>query len=184
MSKPSQAKIFKDVDSLLIEITKDGNLNRHFILTSGGYAPIHRYHVYYLQEASKINLEQDPLHIAIVNGDGWLFRKKGFIPVSEDDRAGVVASISGVDYVLIWDDGSPTVCGAIELIKPNIFAKGGDRSDPTKIPEYESCQKVNCEVIFGVGGDFKGQSSTDILENIKKYLEEQFEEDELVEFKL
>ncbi len=161
------ALIFKQIDDLLFELQKNGHLQRNITLTSGGYAPIHQFHCRYLQEAARIDLEA--IHIAIVNGDSWLQRKKGFIPINEDDRAGIVASISGVDYVLIWDDGTPTVCGAIEKIKPQIFAKGGDRSDIENIPEYFICQKIFCRVETGVGGDFKGQSSSVIIDNIRKH---------------
>ena len=73
-----------------------------------------------------------------------------------------VGQENGVDYVVDWDDGSQFVSGAIELLKPNIFAKGGDRAEPKDIPEWDICQQANCQVVFGVGGG-KIRSSSELV---------------------
>ena len=44
-----------------------------------------------------------------------------------------------------------------------IFANGGDRSDTSKILEYETAKKYNIELKFGVGGNHKESSSSDLL---------------------
>jgi mannose-6-phosphate isomerase-like protein (cupin superfamily) len=45
------------------------------------------------------------------------------------------------------------VAETIEMIKPHIFAKGGDRNQGN-IPEKEmdACRKVKCKIVCGVGG--------------------------------
>lgn len=161
---PFRAKVFHGVNEFLFHLMEQKEVQRQIILTSGGYGIIHQGHIECIQESAKINPEA--LMVVIVNGDGWLFRKKGFIVMTEQERAEMVACISGVDYVIIWDDGTPTVSGAIAQIKPAYFTKGGDRNAPQNIPEYSICQKVGCQVLFGVGGD-KIQSSSNIIEKIK-----------------
>lgn len=167
---PHRAKVFGSVDDFLIELKATGQINRKIILTSGGYGIIHQGHLECLQDSAKLDLEA--LLVVVVNGDDWLRRKKGFIVMSEAERAEMVACVSGVDYVIIWDDGSPTVCGAIEKIKPTYFTKGGDRDTPTNIPEYSVCQKVGCQVVFGVGGG-KIQSSSNIIAKVEEHFLEQ-----------
>lgn len=78
------------------------------------------------------------------------------------ERMEIIAGLRGATYVTGWDDGSQTVIGAIEKLRPIIFTKGGDRNRIEVIPEYEICQQTNCTVIFGVGGD-KIQSSSNLL---------------------
>ena len=69
-----------------------------------------------------------------------------------------------VDDVVGWDDGSQTVTGAIEKIKPDYFTKGGDRNNAENVPEFDMCKKIGCEVVFNVGGA-KIQSSSDLIAN-------------------
>ena len=79
-----------------------------------------------------------------------------------DERMEIIAALCGVDYVVGWDDGSQTVTGAIELIRPDIFTKGGDRDSSKNVPEFDMCEKIGCKVVFGVGGG-KIQSSSDLI---------------------
>ena len=68
------------------------------------------------------------------------------------ERMQIVDALKGVDYVVGWDDGSQTVCGALEQIRPRYFMKGGDRSDASAVPEVEICDKIGCQIIYGVVG--------------------------------
>ena len=83
------------------------------------------------------------------------------------ERMEIVAGLKGVDYVVGWDDGSQTVTGALELIKPNIFCKGGDRSEIHAVPEFDLCNQISCKVMLGIGGKNKIQSSTELINGIK-----------------
>ncbi len=133
------------------------------VATSGGFDPLHIGHVRCIQAAS--DLKEDGVLVVIVNDDGFLMRKKGFAFMPFEERAEIIAALAGVDYVVGWDDGSQFVSGALEILRPDIFAKGGDRSDPDKVPEFAVCQKINCEIRFGVGGREKVQSSSDLTRN-------------------
>ena len=47
------------------------------------------------------------------------------------------------------------------MIRPNIFAKGGD-STGENVPEIDVCRKLDIELVLGVGGG-KIQSSSWLL---------------------
>ena len=51
-----------------------------------------------------------------------------------------------------------------------IFANGGDRSDTSKILEYDTAQKFNIELKFGIGGNHKESSSSDLLGRWEEYI--------------
>lgn len=133
------------------------------VTTSGGFDPLHVGHLRCIQETVKIAREKGGISVIIVNGDGFLTRKKGRPFMDHDERMEIVKGVEGVDYVVGWDDGSQTVTGCIEVLKPAIFTKGGDRSDPSRVPESEVCNKIGCKIIFGVGGTDKSQSSSDLI---------------------
>ena len=75
-------------------------------------------------------------------------------------------SIVDEAYVAIDDDSS--VKKTIESIALKnqqsnlIFANGGDRNQPSDIPEVDTCLEHNIKLIFGVGGSTKRDSSTRI----------------------
>lgn len=134
------------------------------VATSGGFDPLHIGHVRLFKEARKLG---DKL-VVIVNSDEWLIRKKGFVFMPLKQRLEMVMSIKGVDEVMVWDDGTPTVSGALKKLKPNIFAKGGDRVNLDSVPESVICKEIGCKIIFDVGKGGKVESSSWLL---KRFLE-------------
>jgi cytidyltransferase-like protein len=128
------------------------------IMTSGGFDPLHIGHLRCIQESAKLG----GVLIVVVNEDGFLMRKKGYKVMSVEDRMEIIDGLKGVDYVVPYDDGSQFISGAIELIKPDVFAKGGDRAKPEDIPEWDTCQKVGCKVVFDIGGG-KIRSSSELV---------------------
>lgn len=136
------------------------------VATSGGFDPLHVGHVRCIRDSAKLKGKKGLL-IVIVNDDGFLMRKKGFVFMPLAERIELISSLKGVDYVTSWDDGTQFVTGAIEIIRPNIFAKGGDRSMAENVPEYDKCVEVGCTVVFGMGGSDKVQSSSDLIAKMK-----------------
>jgi len=166
MGKSSRAKIFKDIENLISELHPIGSDPRHLTIASGGFDCLHLGHLDYIQDASNLMPELNPLLLVVVNGEDWVKRKKGYEFMPEIERANIVAGISGVDYVLIWDDGTPTVSGVIEKLIPDFFAKGGDRDSEANVPEYALCKSIDCKVIFNVGGS-KIQSSSNLIRKVR-----------------
>ena len=157
-------KVYKSVQKFREYIDKSnawGDLPVY--MTSGGFDPLHVGHLRCILETVEMAEEDGGYVAVIVNGDGFLRRKKGKPFMNEDERAEIIAGIRGVDAAIIWDDESQTVIGAIEALRPNFFTKGGDRAKPEDIPEWEICEEVGCKVVFNVGGG-KVQSSSWLLE--------------------
>ena len=50
-----------------------------------------------------------------------------------------------------------------------IFANGGDRSDSSKILEFETAKQYNIDLKFGIGGSHKESSSSDLLKRWSEY---------------
>ena len=131
------------------------------VATSGGYDPLHPGHVSCLLESAG---HGDTL-VVIVNGDDFLRRKKGKPFMDLKARCQVVSCIRAVDYVIPFEiEDDDTVREALRVIRPHVFAKGGDRTDMSNIPEWNVCAELGIEVISGVGMD-KAWSSSDYLES-------------------
>jgi D-beta-D-heptose 7-phosphate kinase/D-beta-D-heptose 1-phosphate adenosyltransferase len=158
--------IFNDVEKLR-EALDDECPRFPVYVTSGGFDPLHVGHLRCILETTKMADLDGGYVVIIVNGDGFLKRKKGKAFMPENERAEIISGIRGVDDVLIWDDGGQTVTGAIAALRPTYFTKGGDRAAPEDIPEWQICQEVGCKVMFNVGGD-KVQSSSWLIEDAKK----------------
>ena len=117
------------------------------VAISGAFDPIHVGHVRYIREAAKLG---DRL-VVILNGDDFLLRKKGFVFRPFEDRKEILESIKGVDEVIASIDADQTVRKTLKLLKPDIFAKGGD-TRPENIPEANTCRKIGCKLVTNVGG--------------------------------
>jgi D-beta-D-heptose 7-phosphate kinase/D-beta-D-heptose 1-phosphate adenosyltransferase len=136
-------------------------------MTSGGFDPLHVGHVRCILATTDMADEDGGYVVVIVNGDGFLERKKGKPFMRAQERAEIIAGLRGVDAAVIWDDGTQTVVGAIAALRPTYFTKGGDRAEPKDIPEWDICNEVGCKVIFNIGGG-KVQSSSWLIEEAEK----------------
>lgn len=143
--------------------------NERLIVTSGGFDPMHVGHLRCLLKSAELakKIGGKTKLAVIVNSDGFLLRKKGYAFMPEAERLEIIAGVNGVDYVVLWDDGSQTVTEALRVLKPFAFTKGGDRDAATNVPEFDLCESIGTQVIFGVGGG-KIQSSSDLVRAIKK----------------
>lgn len=136
------------------------------VLATGGFDPLHSGHINYLKEAASYG----PLIVGL-NSDEWLRLKKGkeFMPWYE--RHSVISNLSFVYEVISFDDRDPSL-GAynciMDLLNQGyevIFVNGGDRNSKN-IPENKIKHK-NLTFIYGVGGSFKKNSSSWILDKYK-----------------
>ena len=140
------------------------------VLISGGFDPIHSGHIALIQEAGKLGDV-----VVLLNSDNWLQEKKGkeFLPYKE--RVIIMNSIKTVIDVISFDDSDKTCINGIKkaLIKyPNHnikFANGGDRDNSTT-PNQETiyCNQNNIEILWGIGGKHKANSSSWILKRWNK----------------
>jgi glycerol-3-phosphate cytidylyltransferase-like family protein len=106
--------------------------------------------------------------IVIANSDDWLFRKKGFVFMEWERRVEILNAIKGVILVDSVDDSDGTVCEAIRRLKPTYFANGGDRGK-TNTPEQAVCEELGVELLWGVGGDEKLDSSSELAKKVRDF---------------
>ena len=140
------------------------------VLVTGGFDPIHSGHIAYFKSAKKLG---DKLIVGL-NSDQWLVQKKGsaFLPINE--RIEIVSNLSVVDETIEFeDDEYNSASNAITLVTGKypshkiIFANGGDRN-AENIPEMKiHGENPNIHFEFGIGGDFKKNSSRWILKNLQ-----------------
>lgn len=129
------------------------------VCTSGGYDPLHPGHATCILESKQ---HGDTL-VVVVNGDGFLRRKKGKPFMDLETRCMIVACLRNVDYVIPFEiEDDQTVCEALRRIRPHVFTKGGDRLDYTNIPEWQVCQELGIDIVPQVGMP-KYWSSSDYL---------------------
>jgi len=126
------------------------------VVVSGYFNPLHIGHLEMFKKAKAIG---DKL-IVIVNNDKKQMIKRGLIYMTQSDRRKIVESIKWVDEVVVSIDEDRTVCKTLEMIKPDIFANGGDRFK-TNIPEKEVCDRLGIKMVFGLGK--KIRSSSDFI---------------------
>lgn len=139
------------------------------VAVSGGFDPIHIGHIRMFREARELG---DRL-VVIINNDYWLRMKKGFVFMPEKERKEIIEAIRDVDEVMITNhtrnDKDRSVCRALQKLKPDIFANGGDRhpkGDP--VPEVGLCERLGIKMMYNVGTGGKVQSSSWLTNRVKK----------------
>ena len=131
------------------------------VVVSGYFDPIHRGHIEYIKLAKELG---DYL-IVILNNDKQAELKKGKAFMSLEDRKAVLEAIEFVDEVFVSVDEDMSVCKSLGIIKPDIFANGGDRKNE-EVPETKICNQLGIKIIDGIGE--KIQSSSDIIKGFQE----------------
>lgn len=142
--------------------------NKRIVCTSGFFDPIHPGHVSCIVESKKFG---DVL-IVVVDGDQRAITKKGKAFIPEKDRAYIVDHLVGVDYVTIYNHPTENNCiEAIDIIRPDVFTKGGDRVGNTT-PEAKLIESYGGRIEYNVG-DPKIWSSSNYLEDWYQFRKQQ-----------
>lgn len=132
------------------------------VFTNGCFDLLHVGHVRYLQQARDLG---DALVIAL-NSDASVSELKGpNRPInSEEDRAELLRALSCVDRVVVFHE--PRATRVIEIIKPQIYAKGGDYTpESLNAEEKAALSKVGAEIhILPL---VPGKSTTSTLAKLK-----------------
>jgi len=138
------------------------------ILISGGFDPLHSGHIAMIKDAGKLGRV-----VVLLNSDKWLINKKGKFFLPSKERKEIMLSIKNVIEVINFEDNDKTCIEGIKIALnkyPNNkikFANGGDRNDKTT-PETKFCEKNDIETLWGIGGNYKKNSSSWILEKWSK----------------
>jgi D-beta-D-heptose 7-phosphate kinase/D-beta-D-heptose 1-phosphate adenosyltransferase len=133
---------------------------KRIVFTNGCFDLLHAGHVSLLSQAAKLG---DVLVLAI-NSDASVRRLKGLERplVPQADRAAVLAALSFVDAVTIFDEDTPLE--ALQVVRPHVLVKGND---------YQLAQVVGREFIEEIGGSVQlvplmpERSTTALVERIR-----------------
>lgn len=111
-----------DIDNLRQTRNSLRQKKKRVVFTNGCFDILHRGHAEYLTRAKALG----DILIVGVNSDASVRRIKGeHRPiVCEEDRAYLVANLSPVDYVCIFDEDTPQAL--ISLLIPDVLVKGAD----------------------------------------------------------
>lgn len=136
---------------------------RRVVAASGYFNPLHAGHLNYLCGARELG----DLLVVIVNNDDQV-RLKGSRPfMGQWERQKIVKSLRYVDYaVCALDHHDTSVNHSLELLRPDVFANGGDVGSEADCREAETCRRLGIEMAFGVGGTDKIQSSSRLLARV------------------
>lgn len=154
----SKVKTLRQLKPILARLRRRG---QRIVFTNGCFDLLHIGHLRYLQRARRCG---DRLVVAI-NSDRSVQKIKGPLrPLRpQAERAELLAALSCVDYVTIFDEPDPLA--VITALRPDILIKGSDW-DQNKI--------IGREVVERRGGRvrrvplIKGVSTTRIIEKILK----------------
>lgn len=146
-------------EALLHEVKRAKMNNETVVMTNGCFDILHRGHVKYLEEASKLGHHL----IVALNSDASVKRLKGETrPImDETSRATVLASLSSVAWVTLFDEDTPE--SLINAVLPDVLVKGSD---------YTVDQIAGADAVINNGGrveliDFiDGYSTSKAIEKI------------------
>jgi rfaE bifunctional protein nucleotidyltransferase chain/domain len=140
-------------------VAADRQAGRTVAFANGCFDLLHVGHVRYLQGAAA---EADRLVVA-VNDDASAGSKGPGRPLLRaEDRAELVATLRGVDYVVIFPE--PTVTPLLELLHPDVHCKGTDYTVDT-VPERDTVRAYGGRI--AIVGDPKDHSTRDLLARIR-----------------
>ncbi len=117
------------------------------VFTNGIFDLLHVGHVRYLEAARSLG---DVLMVG-VNSDGSAAGLKGpgrpIVP--QEERAEVLAALSSVDWVVVFDQ--PTAAEVVLALRPEVYAKGGDygpSAEGRSLPEAPAVQSYGGRVVL------------------------------------
>ena len=141
-------------------------------IVSGYFNPIHIGHLRMIKAARELA----PHLVVIVNNDKQQLIKKGRILMNEDDRQAIVAELRCVDEAFVAVDDDSTVVNSLRKVRERypdaelLFCNGGDRSHAEDVPSAEThlTEEIGLEMVYGVGGEEKSDSSSRINEELSR----------------
>lgn len=113
-----KVKDIKTLAGIVQDLKKKG---KKIVFTNGCFDIIHAGHVQYLREAKAMG---DVLVVAMNSDSSVRKIKPGRPIVPQEQRAMVLSALEMVDYVTIFDEGTPYQ--VIKALQPDVLVKGGD----------------------------------------------------------
>jgi rfaE bifunctional protein nucleotidyltransferase chain/domain len=159
MTVASRTGAVISLDELLRLVEADRAAGRTIAFANGCFDILHVGHVRYLQGAAA---EGDRLVVAVNDDESVRSLKGGGRPIlAAADRAELVASVRGVDYVVVFS-GS-TVAPLLDRLRPEVHCKGTDYTVDT-VPERETVRAYGGRI--AIVGDPKRHSTRELLSRL------------------
>lgn len=145
-----------DLEQLAQRVQQWRAAGEKITLTNGCFDVLHVGHIRYLRGARELGGKL----VVAVNSDASVRTLKGAgrPRVPQDERAEILAALTDVDAVVIFD--SLDVRDLIRLIRPDVHAKGTDYTAES-IPERDVV--IACGGRVAIVGDPKDHSTTEFL---------------------
>lgn len=158
-----QENVYKQIDFQEAYLIRKRNPNKKVVFTNGCFDILHIGHIRYLQRAATMG----DILVVGVNSDASVKRLKGEErPINnENDRVELLAALSFVDYIVIFDNDTPYEL--IKAVQPDILVKGAD---------YKLDEVVGKDIVEANGGRLElitfveGKSTTNLINKIKHSL--------------
>lgn len=158
--KPSASRVLPpaEAEALVARVRASGG---RVVFTNGVFDLLHPGHVRYLQQARSLG---DALVVAVNSDRSVRSYKAADRPINpEAERAELVAALSSVDAVVIFDEDTPHAI--ISRLQPDVLVKGADWG-----PDHI----VGRDVVEARGGRVvrvelaPGYSTSDIIERVRR----------------
>jgi rfaE bifunctional protein nucleotidyltransferase chain/domain len=145
-----------NLEQLALRVQQWRAAGEKITLTNGCFDVLHVGHIRYLRGARELGGKL----VVAVNSDASVRTLKGAgrPRVPQDERAEILAALTDVDAVVIFD--SLDVRDLIRLIRPDVHAKGTDYTAES-IPERDVV--IACGGRVAIVGDPKDHSTTEFL---------------------
>jgi rfaE bifunctional protein nucleotidyltransferase chain/domain len=144
---------WSEIKQVVDKLRADG---KKIVFTNGCFDIIHVGHIRYLKEAKALG----GVLVVGLNSDKSVSIIKPTRPInSQNQRAEVLSSLEMVDYVTLFDEGTPYEL--IKLVKPDVLVKGGDWKKEEIVGSDIAKETHSLPYI-------KGISTSEIIERIKR----------------
>ena len=154
-------KIISNINILKPLIESIQQENKTVVFTNGCFDIIHPGHIHILQQAKA----KGDILVVGLNSDSSIksFKSPNRPVCSQEDRAFVLASLSCVDYVIIFDEDTPE--RLIVELSPDVLVKGKDYDGKLiSGSDYMLANGKKIELVDLING----KSTSSIIERIKK----------------
>lgn len=156
-------EIDNNYDFLSLEIQVEGIAQKvngeKLVAVSGAFDPCHYGHIRYFKKAKEYGRV-----VAMVRNDKSVILKKGYVFQPIEERKELLESIIYLDGVVATVDEDQTSNVTLRMLKPDIYATGGDRKGRS---EAQTCKEIGCEIVSGIVPTY--QSSSNLVEGAIKW---------------
>ncbi len=131
------------------------------VAAGGCFDLLHTGHLGMLEQARRLG---DCL-VVLLNSDASVRRLKGAGRpiVGEADRAALLRALACVDDVVLFDEDTP--CAALERLRPDVFAKGGDYGAEA-LPEQTAMSSWGGQCVLLPYRE--GRSTTNLMQEVRR----------------